>query len=106
MGSWMKGQGQAGVLKAAEAMKNLKEFALILPAHIDTKPSSPTRRRPSNAARRTSNLSPTSNTARRAKHYVIFLYFIYLQHTTERRRAKAEKAVGNTYTHTLYKVQR
>ena len=36
--SWMKGQGQAGVLKAAEAMKNLKEFALILPAHIDTKP--------------------------------------------------------------------
>jgi hypothetical protein len=36
--SWMKGQGQAGVLKAAEAMKNLKEFALILPAHIDKKP--------------------------------------------------------------------
>ena len=35
--SWMKGQGKGGVLKAAEAMKNLEEFALILPAHIDTK---------------------------------------------------------------------
>ena len=38
--SWMKGQGKGSILKAAETMKNLDEFALILPAHIDTKPQS------------------------------------------------------------------
>jgi len=36
--SWMSGVGQSNQLQAAALLVNLDEFALILPAHIDTKP--------------------------------------------------------------------